>query len=296
MTLLDNAVTWAYTKKLTIYLNTDDFKPGNNIRRDEAAKFFVNFAKLVGKTSYTVNASQCNFSDLNQAWPDLKDIIVESCRLGIFKGSGGKFNPAGNLSNAEAIAVLVRIVDGYQSESGTHWADNYYKRANVLRLLENVNMNANDGSASRGNMVTLLYGARQMKGVNEKLTPNTITHNGDLILLYFTLLDQKKFAEAYALQYSSSPSIEKLQEYYGDATSIRVQDIRTPNCGHGIGEDNANAERWETLVAVTNAAGTSYYYGDRKIVQGKIQTISTQLGVADSSSLALGCSEPCSEM
>ena len=167
VTLLDDAVTWAYTKKLTIYLNTDDFKPNNNIRRDEAAKFFVNFAKLVGKTSYTVNANQCNFSDLNQAWSDLKDIIVESCRLGIFKGSGGKFNPAGNLSNAEAIAVLVRIVDGYQSESGTHWSDNYYKRANELKLLANVGMSTKDGSASRGNMVTLLYGARQMKGVVE---------------------------------------------------------------------------------------------------------------------------------
>jgi hypothetical protein len=81
ISLLDNAITWAYTKKLTIYLNADGFKPNSNIRRDEAAKFFVNFAKLIGKTDYIVNANQCQFSDKNQARDDLQDTIVESCRL-----------------------------------------------------------------------------------------------------------------------------------------------------------------------------------------------------------------------
>jgi hypothetical protein len=117
ISLLDNAITRAYTKKLTMHLNADGFKPNNNIRRDEAAKFFVNFAKLIGKTFYTTNSSQCQFSDLNKARTDLREIVVESCRLGIFKGNNGKFNPTGNLTNAEAIAVLMRIVDGYQEES-----------------------------------------------------------------------------------------------------------------------------------------------------------------------------------
>lgn len=116
MSALDNAITRAYTKKLTSFLATEDFKPNNSIRRDEAAKFFVNFAKLVGKTKYTVNANQCQFSDLNKAWSDLRNIITESCKLGIFKGTKGKFNPTDNLTNAEAIAVLMRIVDGNQSE------------------------------------------------------------------------------------------------------------------------------------------------------------------------------------
>jgi hypothetical protein len=85
ITLLDDAITRAYTKKLTNYVATSDFKPDTTIRRDEASKFFVTFAKFVGKTSYTVDAKQCQFSDLHNAWSDLKDIIIESCRLGIFK-------------------------------------------------------------------------------------------------------------------------------------------------------------------------------------------------------------------
>jgi hypothetical protein len=115
--LIDDAVSWAYTQHLTIYSNSTDFNQYQAIRRDEATKFFVNFAKLVGKTDYTVSASQCNFSDLDKAWSDLRDIVVEACRLGIFRGSNGKFNPDGIMTNAEAVTVLVRIVDDYQSES-----------------------------------------------------------------------------------------------------------------------------------------------------------------------------------
>jgi hypothetical protein len=114
ISLLDNAITWAYTKKLTIYIDSSDFKPDNSIRRDEAAKFFVNFAKL-SEITYR-DGTLCQFSDLNKAWPDLKDVIVKSCAFGFFKGTNNMFNPTGNLTNAEAIAVLIRIVSGYQSE------------------------------------------------------------------------------------------------------------------------------------------------------------------------------------
>ena len=117
MSLLDDAITRAYTKKLTMFMLPEDFRPYQAMRRDEAAKFFVDFAKLVGKTTYVVPAEQCQFSDLNQAWDDLRAVVVESCRLGIFKGSKGKFLPNGILTNAQAVVVLMRIIDGYQPES-----------------------------------------------------------------------------------------------------------------------------------------------------------------------------------
>ncbi len=79
--LVDDAVARAYAKNLTMYYDTKAFNPNNHIRRDDAAKFFVNFAKLVGKTEYVVNANQCQFPDLNEAWSDLRGFVVESCRL-----------------------------------------------------------------------------------------------------------------------------------------------------------------------------------------------------------------------
>jgi hypothetical protein len=115
--IVSDAVNWGYKNGLTVFDNPTDFMASNSIRRDEAAKFFVQFSKLIGKTTYVKDASQCTFSDLNKARPDLKEVVVESCRLGIFQGNKGKFNPAGLMTNAEAVTVLVRIVDGSQSES-----------------------------------------------------------------------------------------------------------------------------------------------------------------------------------
>ena len=72
-------------KDLTIFNTVADYKPNNYIRRDEAAKLFVKFAKIRNKTTYVKTAKECTFSDLNDAHKDLKDIVVESCRLGIFQ-------------------------------------------------------------------------------------------------------------------------------------------------------------------------------------------------------------------
>jgi len=79
--LLDNAISRAYINKLTVYPERSGFLPENTIDRDEAAKFFVNFAKLIGKTTYTVDEEQCEFSDLEDAREDLQEYILESCRL-----------------------------------------------------------------------------------------------------------------------------------------------------------------------------------------------------------------------
>jgi hypothetical protein len=70
---------------LTIFKTVIEYKPNNYIRRDEAAKLFVKFAKLQNKITYIKTAEECKFSDLNDAHADLKDIVVESCRLGIFQ-------------------------------------------------------------------------------------------------------------------------------------------------------------------------------------------------------------------
>jgi hypothetical protein len=81
VSLLDNAITRAYTKQLSSASNAENFHPYQALRRDEAAKFFVTFAKLIGKTEYIVDAKSCQFSDINKAWLDLREIVVESCRL-----------------------------------------------------------------------------------------------------------------------------------------------------------------------------------------------------------------------
>ncbi len=79
--VVDDAISWMYTNGLTNKNNATDFNAERGLRRDEAAKFFVNFAKKLDKTTYVKTATQCKFSDINDSWPDLKDVVVESCRL-----------------------------------------------------------------------------------------------------------------------------------------------------------------------------------------------------------------------
>jgi hypothetical protein len=115
---LSNAIERAYQQGLTQYSTASAFMQHNFLRRDEATKFYVEFAKVLGKTEYTVDANICNrFTDMQKAFPNLRPYIVEACRMGIFKGENGKFYPADNLSNEQAIAVLMRIIDGNQPES-----------------------------------------------------------------------------------------------------------------------------------------------------------------------------------
>lgn len=156
--VLDDAVSWLHDNGLTMFSNTTDYKPNNYIRRDEAAKFFVNYAKLLGIADYTKDDSQCKFSDISQSHSDLQNIVIESCKLWLFQWSSGKFLPRNGITNGQAITVLIRLIDGRQSESWvTHRSDNYYKKANELNLLNNVSMNNKTSSATRGNIAILLY-------------------------------------------------------------------------------------------------------------------------------------------
>lgn len=160
---VDDAISWMYDNGLTIYNNKTDFNADRWLRRDEAAKFFVNFAKQLDKNTYIKTTAQCTFSDINQSRSDLKDIVVESCRLGLFQWSKGKFTPQNQLTNAQAITVLVRLLAWNQSEIWlSHRADNYYTKANELGILQNVSMNSKDSTATRGNVGVIIYNANNL--------------------------------------------------------------------------------------------------------------------------------------
>ncbi len=161
--VLDEAVTWMNENNLTIFKTVTPYKPNNYIRRDEAAKLFVNFAKLKNKDVYVKTAEECKFSDLNDAHKDLKDIIVESCRMGIFQWANGKFMPRWSLTNEQAVTILVRTIDGPQSENNTIYsrADNYYTKAYELWLLKSMPSSISNRKIfhTRWDLWLLLYGS-----------------------------------------------------------------------------------------------------------------------------------------
>lgn len=58
---------------LTKFDNAKDFMSSSSLRRDEASKFFVQYAKEILWLKPDTSKTSCNFNDLDKAWPDLKD-------------------------------------------------------------------------------------------------------------------------------------------------------------------------------------------------------------------------------
>ena len=122
---MKDAIEWMYDNWLTIYKDVDKFLPYNEITREQASKFFVEFAaKVLWKDKWQVYGYDI-FSDMGKADPTLRAHIVYANNMWLFKGSNWKFMPLNKLTKAQAIAVLIRIVDWYLDES---WTSPYYDK------------------------------------------------------------------------------------------------------------------------------------------------------------------------
>ena len=127
--MLDDAVTLMHEEWFTIFNNVKNYKPNAYIRRDEAAKIFVKFYLQDWSKDYVKTEKQCKFSDLDGAYKDLRDFVVESCRLGIFEGYQGKFMPTWLLTNKQALAVYLRTSFKPSKElQWLTWTDEYYEK------------------------------------------------------------------------------------------------------------------------------------------------------------------------
>ncbi len=123
-TELKSAVAWMYENGLTSKSTVDLFLPGDHVTREEAAKFYSQFALLQWQVPDT-NMPWCIFSDLGGATSDLLDDIMLSCQLGIFKWYQGHFNPTGMLSATDAKVVLIRIAVWMLPEATNDYYSNY---------------------------------------------------------------------------------------------------------------------------------------------------------------------------
>ncbi|NOZ44127.1 MAG: hypothetical protein GXP45_03150 [bacterium] len=78
-TELEEAIQLLHQDAITKYDTIDTFMPEHNIRRDEAAKMFVNFQKnTLGEKDF-IPQKNCKFTDLHQGHSDLIDLMQESC-------------------------------------------------------------------------------------------------------------------------------------------------------------------------------------------------------------------------
>jgi len=89
--------------------SVEEFQPLATVKREAAAKFFVNFAKkFFNKKPDTTKV--CTFSDINEAQAWAVPYIIEACQMGLLKGTNGKFLPKQDLTKLQFLTVLARLV------------------------------------------------------------------------------------------------------------------------------------------------------------------------------------------
>ena len=134
----ESYVAWAYQNGLTMYQNMGQFRYNDTITRQESTKMLVNaaeklFAKKVGTIPETCKTP---FFDAKKFDPTLTPTITKACQFDMMTGNNGYFSPHDNLLRAEALAIILRTVDGRQNEETDPWYLGYQNRGIALGLTE----------------------------------------------------------------------------------------------------------------------------------------------------------------
>lgn len=153
---LSSAVSYLNTMGITKYSDVESFRANDSITRQEAAKFYVEYAKTILKKVPNTSKT-CNFTDEWDIDSSLKSYVVESCQLWIFKWyPDGNFKPNLNILKWQAIALLLRPSIWTMEENISPWYLNYYLKAMELGLTneELINM---EWVATRWEIALMIY-------------------------------------------------------------------------------------------------------------------------------------------
>ena len=190
--ILKASIEWMYDNWLTMWNTLPEFLPYDNITREQASKFFVEFdAKVLWKDRWVVYNYDI-FSDIKNADPTLKDHIIYASNMWLFKGSNWKFMPFNNLTKAQALAVTVRMVDWYLEEPAWAWYASYFNNANAYWLLKRWDFTfdtLDSKNITRWDVAIILYSLHLYLSQNDRWTStsysNSNSSNGNLITIKY---------------------------------------------------------------------------------------------------------------
>ena len=163
-----SVLPWMFDNGLTKYDASADYRPNDSITRGESAKLFTQFAELIGLTKDSTKV--CQFDDIAGYDHTLEPMIIEACEYGLLKGSNGKFMPTNSISEAEAITVVVRALEGFKDETGNPWWGNYYAagvNAGVIATSQDPDVWSVNEPITRAKLGTWLYNAANAEDLGE---------------------------------------------------------------------------------------------------------------------------------
>ena len=154
---IDKAIYWMFNNGLTNYDNLTGYRPDDPLLREEAAKIIGQAYVILGYPKEVKNTS-CSFSDVDSFDPSLAPYIADTCSYWIFRWSNGSFLAQKSLSKAEALTVLIRILEwALSSEEFTPWWTLYFVKAKNIALTNEADVNSLDRSITRREIALLMY-------------------------------------------------------------------------------------------------------------------------------------------
>ena len=132
--LIYQALLQAYW--LTRFTDTDSFKPLNGLKRYEAAKMLVEFARNV-LCREKIKIFDNQYNDIATVDPTLKPYIIEAFEFGILKWSNGRFNPLETITKKEFVAAVMRMFTNENMDvewAWNNWDQEYVTLFNELKL------------------------------------------------------------------------------------------------------------------------------------------------------------------
>ena len=160
----DRALYRMYKNWLTKYDNAEEFRPYDNLTREESAKLIWQMYNVLW-FSKEDKWFQCSFVDTNMFDPTLAEHIYNTCRRWIFRWNDKtlQFMPHDNLTKWQLLAVLIRIFEWKMSdESGEpRWLE-YYIKASTLWLTVESNLNKFNQPVTRREAALLISRFKNM--------------------------------------------------------------------------------------------------------------------------------------
>ena len=162
------ALSWMYNNWLTMYNNSGDYRMYDLLTREEAAKIIWQAYNVFGLDTGVTKNTACTFEDSNLFNPTLSSHIANVCKWWLFQGSNWKYLPRENLTKAQAMAVLVRMIEWKMSyELQTPWREQYYNKWKMIGLTNVENINEFDHDLTRYEIALMVYRMRTIMENNQ---------------------------------------------------------------------------------------------------------------------------------
>lgn len=155
------ALAWMYANWLTMYNNSGDYRMYDVLTREEAAKIIWQAYAVFGLDTGVIKNNSCTFQDANSFNPTLSTHIANVCQWWLFQWSDWNYMPRNNLTKAQAMAVLIRMIEWKMSyELQTPWREQYYNKWKMIGLTNVENINEFDHDLTRYEIALMVYRMR----------------------------------------------------------------------------------------------------------------------------------------